>query len=77
LGGCTIQGRANPHAYRHAWARDALNAGADITKVARTLGNSLRVTAEYYALWSDHEIQAAHAKYSPGASLPLIKPTTE
>ena len=72
-----VQGRINPHAYRHAWARDALTAGADITKVALTLGNSLRVTAEYYALWSDGELQAAHAKYSPGANLPIIKPTTE
>ena len=73
----SIQGRINPHAYRHAWARDALTAGEDITKVAKTLGNSLRVTAEYYALWSDGEIQEAHAKYSPGASLPIIKPKTE
>ncbi len=75
--GGSIQGRLNPHAYRHAWARDALTAGEDITKVARTLGNSLRVTAEYYALWSDGEIQQAHSQYSPGASLPLIRPTTE
>jgi site-specific recombinase XerD len=75
--GRSVQGRINPHAYRHAWARDALNAGEDITKVARTLGNSLRVTAEYYALWSDGEIQEAHARYSPGARLPIIKPKKE
>ncbi len=75
--GGSIQGRINPHAYRHALARDALTAGADITKVARILGNSLRVTAEYYALWSDGEIQQAHAKYSPGVNLPIIKPKAE
>lgn len=75
--GPVIQGRINPHAYRHAWARDALTAGEDISKVARTLGNSLRVTAEYYALWSDGEIQEAHARYSPGKNLPIIKPITE
>lgn len=75
--GCHIQGRTNPHAYRHAWARDALTNGADITTVARVLGNSPHVTAEYYALWNDSEIQAAHAKCSPGSQLPIIKPTTE
>ena len=69
-----IQGRCNPHAYRHAWARDALTAGEDISKVARTLGNSVRVTAEYYALWNDREVQEAHARYSPGRNLPIIKP---
>lgn len=75
--GGAVQGRINPHSYRHAWARDALTAGADITKVARVLGNSLRVTGEYYALWNDKEIQADHALHSPGLTLPLIKPTTE
>jgi site-specific recombinase XerD len=69
-----IQGRSNPHSFRHAWARDALTAGEDITKVARTLGNSVRVTAEYYALWNDAEIQQAHRQFSPGAKLPIIKP---
>lgn len=70
----TVQGRANPHAYRHAWARDALTAGMDISKVAATLGNSVRVTAEYYARWNDAELKRAHRHYSPGADLPLIEP---
>lgn len=69
-----IQGRSNPHAYRHAWARDALTSGEDISKVAETLGNSVRVTAEYYARWNDRELQAAHSKFSPGKDLPIIKP---
>ena len=69
-----IQGRSNPHAYRHAWARDALTNGEDISKVAETLGNSVRVTAEYYARWNDRELQAAHSKFSPGKDLPVIKP---
>ena len=72
-----IQGRSNPHSYRHAWARDALTNGEDISKVARTLGNSVRVTAEYYALWSDAELQKAHGEYSPGAKLPIIKPNKD
>lgn len=73
-----IQGRTNPHSFRHAWARDALNAGEDLSKVAATLGHStIRVTAEYYARWTDGELKKAHSKYSPGAALPVIKPKGE
>jgi site-specific recombinase XerD len=74
-GGLTGRGRVNPHAFRHAWARDALEAGEDLTKVSQTLGHSTaRVTADYYARWSDGELQAAHRRYSPGADLPVIRP---
>lgn len=70
-----IQGRTNPHAFRHAWVRDALEAGADLSKVSQTLGHStIRVTSEYYARWADHELKEAHTKFSPGAKLPTIKP---
>lgn len=69
------RGRVNPHSFRHAWARDALTAGEDLTKVSQTLGHSsVRVTADYYARWADHELQAAHTLYSPGARLPIIRP---
>lgn len=69
------KGRVNPHAFRHAWVRDALQAGEDLTKVSQTLGHStVRVTADYYARWTDGELQAAHKRFSPGAKLPVIKP---
>lgn len=72
-----IQGRTNPHAFRHAWVRDALEAGADLSKVSQTLAHStIRVTSDYYARWADHELKEAHTKYSPGAQLPTIKPAT-
>lgn len=70
-----IQGRTNPHAFRHAWVRDALEAGADLSKVSQTLAHStIRTTSDYYARWADHELKEAHTKYSPGAKLPTIKP---
>lgn len=68
-------GRVNPHAFRHAWARDALDSGEDISKVSETLHHSTtKVTTDWYARWSDLELQSAHAKYSPGRDLPVIKP---
>jgi site-specific recombinase XerD len=67
-------GRVNAHSFRHAWARDALMAGEDLTRVSQTLGHtSVRVTGDYYARWTDGELKTAHAKYSPGAKLPTIK----
>lgn len=69
------KGRTNPHGYRHAWARDALAEGNDLTRVSQTLAHStVRVTGDYYARWADKELKAAHKRYSPGAKLPLIKP---
>lgn len=68
------KGRVNAHSFRHAWARDAIVAGEDLTRVSQTLGHSsLRVTGDYYARWTDGELKTAHAKYSPGAKLPIIK----
>lgn len=70
-----IQGRTNPHAFRHAWVRDALSAGEDLSMVSQTLAHStIRTTADYYARWADGELKDAHSKYSPGAQLPIIKP---
>jgi len=67
-------GRVNAHSFRHAWARDALINGEDLTRVSQTLGHtSVRVTGDYYARWTDGELKTAHKKYSPGAKLPMIK----
>lgn len=68
------KGRVNPHSFRHAWARDALSAGEDLTRVSQTLGHStVRVTGDYYARWTDGELKTAHKKFSPGRKLPIIK----
>lgn len=63
--------RHNPHAFRHAFARDCLTAGADLTMVSQMMHHkSIVITAQYYARWNDAELQAAHDKYSPGRNLP-------
>ena len=75
LGG---RGRLNPHAFRHALARDFLNAGGDITKLSQLMHHStIRVTSDYYARWSDGELKNAHAQFSPGAKMPIILPEPE
>lgn len=66
-----IKERHNPHSFRHAFARDLLNAGADLSRVSQLMGHaSMAVTADYYARWADRELQAAHTAYSPLAQRP-------
>lgn len=61
-----VQGRFNPHSFRHALARDMILAGCDLSRVSRILGHcNVRVTAESYAVWVDAELQTAHEQFSP------------
>jgi len=59
-----ICGRYNPHAFRHGWARGAIDNGADLGSVADLMGNTMGVTQKFYARWDDRELQAKHRKVS-------------
>ncbi len=68
-------GRYNPHAFRHAFARDALMNGADLSQVSQMMGHSkVTVTADYYARWADKELKDIHRRVSPGAKMLPITP---
>ena len=61
-----ITDRHNPHAFRHAFARDFLKAGGEITQLAGLFHHSsIWVTTNYYARWNDKELRSAHAAHSP------------
>jgi site-specific recombinase XerD len=65
--------RHNPHAFRHAFARDSLLAGADLSRVSQDMGHSsVVVTHKFYARWEDDELLEFHQRFSPGQSLPEI-----
>lgn len=55
---------ANPHAWRHAWSIEALRRGADVTTVAKVLGNSPQTVMQSYARWSNGDIQQRHEQFS-------------
>jgi integrase/recombinase XerD len=60
-----ITSRHNPHAFRHGFARGALQNGADIGTVAQLLGHSdVSITVRFYARWADEELKAKHAAVS-------------
>jgi integrase len=59
-----IGGRFNPHAFRHAFARGALENGADLGTVSQLLGHSgIGVTNEFYGRWSVDELGRRSERY--------------
>lgn len=67
-----ITGRVNPHSFRHAFARDAILAGADLSQVSEMLGHrGIVVTAKYYARWNKREVRKFHKRFSPGRKLKM------
>lgn len=66
--------RFNPHAFRHAFAKDTIEAGIDLTRLSQLLGHaSIDVTNRYYARWNRHELKASHDRFTPVNSLPDYK----
>lgn len=61
-----VEGRVNPHSFRHNFAREYLRNGGDIVSLARLLGHKdINVTSSYYAIFSQDELAELHEKYSP------------
>lgn len=65
--GC--QGRVNPHSFRHRFARIYLQRGGDMGSLSRLLGHSsITVTQQYYALFTDDELDEFHEAIDPARS---------
>lgn len=61
-----VTGRVNPHAFRHNFAREYIRSGGDVVTLAKLLGHSsVEVTAAYYAVFADDELQEFHDKHTP------------
>lgn len=64
--------RFNPHSFRHAFARDSIFAGADLSEVSQMMGHSTIVTtADYYARYLPMELRRVHHRTSPGRQIKL------
>lgn len=59
-----VEGRFNPHAFRHALARRLLTNRADLGTVAEILGHAdVTTTHQFYARWSREEVKERHKKF--------------
>jgi integrase/recombinase XerD len=61
-----IQGRVNPHSFRHGFAREFILNGGDIVVLSKLLGhNNINTTAAFYAIFTEDELAQMHAQFSP------------
>lgn len=59
-----VKGKVNPHAWRHAFVRDLLLSGCDLSRVSRIINHSrIEITARYYALWTIDDLDSAYRSY--------------
>ena len=65
-----VKGPCNPHSFRHAFAREYLCNGGDLSTLSDILGHAdIAVTAMSYAVFTPKELQERHQRYSPVARL--------
>lgn len=61
-----VTGRVNPHSFRHGFAREYIRRGGDISTLAKLLGHSdISITARYYAVFDEDELQEFHDRFTP------------
>lgn len=61
-----VQGRVNPHSFRHGFAREYLINGGDLATLAQLMGHTnVQVTASFYAIFTMRELEERHHQFSP------------
>ena len=61
-----VSGRANPHAFRHGFAKMYLMNGGDLASLADLLGHeSVETTRQFYAVFRADELALKHDRFTP------------
>jgi site-specific recombinase XerD len=69
-----VTGRVNPHAFRHAFAREYILNGGDLASVSEMMGHTqIAVTKQFYAVFQAEELRGKHDAFSPVSHLPPLR----
>ena len=60
-----VTGAHNPHAFRHAFAREYLGNGGDLATLADIMGHADISTTSMYLIFAPNELQKKHDRFSP------------
>ena len=60
-----VEGRSNPHGFRHMFAMESLENGNDLVTVSNLLGHTNLKTTEYYLRFTEKQRAKRHDQYSP------------
>jgi integrase/recombinase XerD len=61
-----VQGRVNPHSFRHAFAREYLIAGGDLATLSLLMGHTLpQTTVNSYARFTEQELAERFDQFAP------------
>lgn len=61
-----VNGRTNPHSFRHNFARQYLLSGGDLATLSEILGHeSTDTTAHFYLIFTEQELAALQDEHSP------------
>jgi integrase/recombinase XerD len=61
-----VQGRVNPHSFRHAFAREYILNGGDLATLSRLMGHrQVSTTVGHYAIFTQDELARHHQMFSP------------
>jgi integrase/recombinase XerD len=68
-----VEGKFNPHSFRHLFAKHYVQSGGDLATLSRLLGHrDVSTTVSHYTIFTREELRQKHEKHSPVTMLPKI-----
>lgn len=60
-----VEGRVNPHSFRHRFAIAYVQNGGDLMSLAKLMGDDIKTVVDYYGIFTQDELAQLHEKFSP------------
>jgi integrase/recombinase XerD len=73
-----VEGKFNPHSFRHLFAKHYVQSGGDLATLSRLLGHrDVSTTVSHYTIFTREELRQKHEQHSPVTMLPEIDDETK